>query len=126
MSDTRSKQRAPSGLGKPARALWRAVTAGLVLRADELAILETACRTRDQIASLEQLLVASPAAIEGSRGQQVLHPAIAELRLQRQLLAALLAKLDMPEAAGGTAWDGLSTSARGRKAALHRWHPKSA
>jgi hypothetical protein len=35
---------------------------------------------------------------KGSTGQRVLHPGVAEARQQRQLMAALLGRLDIPEA----------------------------
>jgi hypothetical protein len=100
------------------------VTGGLVLRPDELAVLEAACRTRDQIAVLEDVLKASEPVVLGSTKQSVLHPAIAEARLQRQLLAQLLGRLDVPEEGDGSAseWEGLTNSQRSRKAALARWH----
>jgi hypothetical protein len=117
------KRRAPAGLGKAGRRLWRSVSDGLVLRADELAVLEAAARTADQVATLEAAVAASPPMIPGSRGQSILHPAIAELRLQRQLLSSLLGRLDVPEEEAGfaSAWDGLSSSQRARRAARARW-----
>jgi hypothetical protein len=106
--------------------MWRSVTAGLVLRADELAILREACGVRDTIAALEEKLACAPVMLPGSRGQEVVNPAMPELRLQRQLLATLLARLDMPEQDAGTGaaeWENLGNSQRARKAALARWRP---
>jgi hypothetical protein len=127
VSRPRSKQRAPAGLGSAGRGLWRSVTAGLVLRPDELAVLREACGVRDTIELLQERLDGAPAIVAGSRGQQIVNPGIPELRLQRQLLATLLARLDVPEggvAAGAAGeWEGLSNSQRARKAALARWRP---
>lgn len=116
------RHRAPGGMGDAGRKLWRAVTAGLVLRADELATLEAACRTADAIAALEFVIAAEPTMIAGSMKQAVVHPAITEVRLQRELLARLLSRLDLPEEGeDGNVWDGLSSSQRARKAARARW-----
>ncbi len=123
MSDRKRSQRAPTGLGVTGKRLWAAVTGGLTLRPDELAVLESAARTADQVAALERVVAGSPLMIPGSKGQEVLHPAIAELRLQRQLLAALLGRLDVPEAVDGigSEWDSMTSSQRARKAARARW-----
>jgi hypothetical protein len=115
-------QRAPTRFGKAGKRLWTAVTDGLTFRPDELAVLESACRTADQVAGLEATLAGAPTMIAGSTGQLVLHPAIAELRLQRQLLASLLGRLDVPEVdAIGSEWENLTNSQRARKAARARW-----
>lgn len=112
----------PAGLGEAGKALWSSVTAGLTFRPDELAVLASACGVADQVAELEATLAASAPMVAGSKGQEVLHPAIPELRLQRQLLATLLARLDMPEEAGEAGeWDGLTASQRARRAARARW-----
>lgn len=124
IADVRAARESPRAAGFAAAGarLWREVTAGLELRPDELAILAAAARTADQIAALEQTVAASPPMIPGSKDQDVLHPAIPELRLQRQLLSTLLAKIDVPEHEGvGGEWDGLTASSRARKAAAVRW-----
>lgn len=114
--------RAPSGLKATGKRLWAQVTNGLTFRPDELAILDQACRVADQVAALERVLAKSKSMIPGSTGQQVLHPAIAELRLQRSTLSTLLARLDIPEADGDLSeWDGLTASQRARRAARARW-----
>jgi hypothetical protein len=126
VTETRKSHRAPAGLSPVAKKLWKAVTEGLRMRPDELATLDAACRTADQIAALEAVVAASPPMIPGSKAQEVLHPAIPELRLQRQLLSQLLGRLDVPEAGDGDGfageWDNLTSSQRARKAALARWH----
>jgi pyruvate/2-oxoglutarate dehydrogenase complex dihydrolipoamide acyltransferase (E2) component len=118
----------PAEFGPAGQELWRQVIShgeeGLILRPDEAAVLATACRTADQITTLEATLARSPAMmIPGSKGQEILHPAIAELRLQRQLLAQLLGRLDVPEHLGDEdgEWDNLTASQRARKAARERW-----
>ena len=119
-----SAPRAPQGLGAAGRALWRRLHAdGLTYRADEVEVLREAARTADVVARLEEALVDVDVIVPGSRGQDALHPAVAELRLQRQLLAQLLGKLDVPEEAEALEgeWDGLSATDRARKAARARW-----
>jgi hypothetical protein len=115
-------QRAPKGLGDAGRRMWRSLTtgAGLTYRADELVTLEGACRTADLIAELDEVIAREPTMLDGSMGQKVVHPAVQEVRLQRQLLASLLSRLDLPEEGdeiGTSEWDGLSASQRARKAA---------
>lgn len=112
----------PAHLTDAGRRLWVAVTDGLEFRPDEYAVLAQACATADAIATLEHELSSGSVMIAGSRGQDVLHPAVAELRQQRALLASLLSRLDIPETdAAGDAWDGLSASQRARRAAHARW-----
>lgn len=125
MSEKRSP--APAGLGAAGVRLWVAVTAGLTLRADEYSLLEAACRCADQVEALDAVLASSGSMIAGSKGQQVLHPAIPELRQQRQVMASLLGRLDIPEGGDGlgTEWDGLSASQRARRAARARWDRKA-
>jgi hypothetical protein len=69
---------------------------------------------------LEKVIEEEPTMIAGSMKQRVVHPAITEVRLQRQLLSGLLARLDVPEL-GGVGWDSLTSSERARKAAVARW-----
>src|SRR5919201_6739739 len=121
-------QRAPTGLGAAGKRLWKSVTEGLTFRPDELATLESACRTADLVAELDAVIAKAPTMIVGSMGQRVVHPAIQEARLQRQLLASLLSRLDLPEAdgLGGSEWDGLTAKQRARRAARARWDRRAA
>lgn len=139
----------PPDLGDAGLALWESITlwapgsdedpsdddSHLLWRPDDIAVLHEACATRDLIASLTGETKSAPAMMPGSRGQQVINPAIQELRQQRQLLASLLRQLGLPDHEGkveGKAgsgespepkgeWDGLSASQRARKAAGKRW-----
>ena len=114
----------PSGYGPAGDTLHERLSDGIVLRADELVILDVACRLADTVATLETAMTDEPMTIEGSKGQTVLHPLVAELRQQRALLAATVARLDIPEGeAGGVPgeWDNLTASQRARRAAHHRW-----
>lgn len=111
----------PISLGAAGRGLWADVTAGLELRPDEAAVLTQACGVADQIATLTAVLADAPIITTGSKDQDVLHPAVPELRQQRALLASLLGRLSIPESDERDDWDSLSASARGRRAARARW-----
>lgn len=119
--------RAPSGLGKAGKRLWKAITGidGLELRPDEIEVLEQACALRDQIERLQQAADTGPVEVTGSRGQVVIAPAIQELRHSRAELARLLRQLAIPdpedEGDEEGEWDGLTASQRARKAARARW-----
>lgn len=90
---------APRALGKTGKRLWRdchlALQEGWGFDGRDLAWLSQACRTADLIASLERQLVADGLLFEGSQGQSRLHPAVAELRQQRDLLGRTLARLQL-------------------------------
>ncbi len=112
----------PTDLGPAGVRLWDTITAdGLILRPDESALLDQACRVADQVETLAEVVASSPVVIAGSRGQEIVHPAVAELRLQRSLLASLVAKIAVPDGEGEGDWDGLSASERARKASRARW-----
>jgi hypothetical protein len=120
--------RPPAALKAAGKRLWKDVTSGLTLRPDELAILAEAGKVADQIAALERAVARGTTLVPGSTGQPRLNPAIGELRLQRQALAALLARLDIPEDTGlpRGEWDGISASTRARMAARRRWGQRGA
>jgi hypothetical protein len=70
----RRAHRAPAGLGTAGRHLWRRITEGLRLRPDELALLEAACRTADDLAALEGALRKAKPVVTGSAGQLCPNP----------------------------------------------------
>ena len=82
-------------------------------------MLAEACRTADTIDRLTTAASDSPVMIAGSKGQQIVHPAVVELRLQRAAFASLLGRLAIPDTAAG--WDNLTASQRARRAANARW-----
>lgn len=127
MAAGKRKPRQPSGLKAAGKQLWSSVLEGLTLRPDEISIVAAAAKTADQVAALERHVAKSGIMIAGSMGQKVLNPTIPELRQQRQLLASLLARLDIPEAEEGAPgeWDNLDASQRARKAARARWSRKA-
>ena len=87
--------RTPAGLQKPGKALWRRITAEFDLESDpdKAELLFQACRTADQIAELDEAAAEAPLTVKGSMGQPVISPFIAEARVQRGLLAQLLARM---------------------------------
>ena len=114
--------RAPAGLRRRGKALWRDVLSGFQLSEGECALLLEGCRCLDDIEALQLAVADAPMTTIGSRGQDVVHPLRAELRSERLLLAKLLSQLDVPMPNEGPgSWDGLSASSRARKASRARW-----
>lgn len=112
---------APPNLHDAGQALWASVTSkGYVLRPDELARLESVCKTADMIARLEDVWAEAgfPSITSGSMGQEVIHPLIGELRAQRAALDGALVRLKLPDVGAEPADDG---SVKARKAAAARW-----
>jgi hypothetical protein len=60
----------------------------------------TACRTADRVEHLEQLAATTDPVVEGRSGP-IIHPLLAEVRQQAQLLARLVAALRLPDEATG-------------------------
>ena len=81
--------RVPPGLGPRGRRLYRDLRAGFDFDAGESVVLNEACRTADLVDRLASRLAAEELIVDGSRGQSVLNPIAAELRLQRDLLGRL-------------------------------------
>ncbi|MCG7606413.1 MULTISPECIES: hypothetical protein [Mycobacterium] len=82
------------------KALWRKITAEFYLEnePDRLELLFQACKVADQIAELDEAAAEAPLTVRGSMGQPVISPFIAEARVQRGLLAQLLARMNFAEA----------------------------
>jgi hypothetical protein len=91
---------APDGLADAGSALWESIAGKYELRADESRVLEDACREADLIERLTAFLVDEPLMLTGSMGQPVVHPAVAELRQHRTVLASLLRGLKLPDESG--------------------------
>lgn len=112
-----SKHKAPATLADAGKALWADVTAKYDLRVDELAVLESACKTADMIAILDKEwdALGKPFLTRGSMGQDVIHPLIGERRAQQSQLAKLLGQLKLPDDSGAAAPN------QQRDAAQSRW-----
>ena len=87
--------RAPRGLGTAGKRLWESVSADFEMAEHEAAELEEACRCRDRLVQLRDLVERDGLMLVTSQGPR-LHPAIAEERAQRLALARLLATLGVP------------------------------
>lgn len=123
MTTTPRKPAAPAGLNGAGRALWRRVVTEYELRADELRLLEDACRTADVVDQLTADLKGQPSTVKGVGGQLRAHPLLTEVRAQRVALAAMLKQLKLPdepgEARATTA--AAARSVQARAAAQTRW-----
>ena len=116
------KPAVPTGLREGA-ALWRAITGKYTLRPDELVWLEQACRAQDRIAEMREER-GSRLTAKGSMGQLIAHPLLQEERAHEAQIAALLARLKLPDLAeGGAQGTGAEKprSVQARKAAQSRW-----
>lgn len=92
----------PDDLGPRGLGFWEATVArvddlGMDLTTDEREILTAAVRTLDEIDGLEEAIRKNGVTVDGSRGQQVAHPALSAVRAHRVVLGQLLKQLDLPE-----------------------------
>jgi hypothetical protein len=111
------RDRAPGGLGREGRALWRAVTAEIVLETPaERRWLADACRLADRAAVLAAAIERDGHVIPGRWGP-ILNPAIAEERRLRTSCAALLARIEV----AGAGEQAATASELGRRLARSRW-----
>ena len=85
----------PRNLHAAGRRLWDTATAEFSWADHELAMLEEACRTRDRIVQLDKAVTDDGLMLTSSQGMRV-HPAVAECRQQRLVLARLLVSLGIP------------------------------
>src|SRR6478752_10870229 len=91
----RRNMRTPAGLQARGKALWKKITGEFDLEnePDKAEMLFQACKTADQIAELDEAAAEAPLTVKGSMGQPVISPFISEARVQRGLLAQLLARM---------------------------------
>lgn len=119
-----SKPKKPEGLADAGAALWKSIAdAQYELRADELRVLEDACRTADLIEDLRLEALDAQRIVKGSQGQPVINPLISELRQYRSTLASLLRQLHLPDEGGVSPSD--KSSAAGRALVSNRWHKRA-
>jgi phage terminase small subunit len=112
------KPKCPPRLDAAGRALWRRFVERFEFDPHELAVLESACRQADDVATLEALIADDGMTVPGSAGQPRLHPAVAEARNGRLALGKLLAQLRLPEDAQPIRSE---ASTRAQRAAEVRW-----
>lgn len=115
-----SKPKPPASLEAAGKAFWGEVISKYDLRVDELAVLESACKTADMIATLDKEwdALGKPFLTRGSMGQDVIHPLIGERRAQQSQLAKLLGQLKLPDDPANPAG---ATPNQQRGAAQSRW-----
>jgi hypothetical protein len=96
-SSSEDDVRPPSGLKAPGRKLWAAVINKYVLTSAEVAMLEQAAHTADELDRLERAVrKLSDLVTTGSTGQLKPHPLLAEVRAHRMLLERLCTALCLP------------------------------
>ena len=106
----------PTGLKARSRRLWKTVTTDYELRADELDLLEDACREMDLFDALERELKGAAYLVKGSQGQDVINPLVAEIRQHRATKKSLWGALKLPDD------EQTSTAVNAqRKGGLSRW-----
>lgn len=110
---------APKGLKIDGRRFWKAVVKEYKLRPDEQIVLQSACKTIDQITELESAMVGQPLVTKGSMGQEREHPLLSEVRQQRALLARAVAQLKLPDPTSGAKVNQQREAAQSRWAAAH-------
>jgi P27 family predicted phage terminase small subunit len=118
-------RRPPAGLGRRGGALWRRVVAevdaaGCDLDARELELLAQACRAASVLGQLEAVVARDGVMATGSKGQTVVHGAVAEARQQRLVILRLLAAIGLEERSS-EAVSSSPASQRARRAADARW-----
>lgn len=107
---------------RPGKELWRSIHAVFDFEDEpgKLAVLEQACRTRDEIDRLEAAMEGQPYTVLGSAKQVQVHPLVSEARFQRKTLAELLSRIGLPD--NGEPDDPRTRRrAAGLKAARARW-----
>lgn len=99
MDDKPTIPRAPRGLQREGKALWRDThsTFDFADEPHKVQILAQACRVADVIAEMDEAAAEAPLTVKGSMGQPVISPFIAEARAQRALQAQLLGRLGLPD-----------------------------
>lgn len=89
-------KKAEPGL-EPIEAIRTGLPAGVELDEREEALLDMAARQARDIARAEADIETRGYLVEGSRGQPVINPSVAEVRQSRLALGKLLGQLDLPE-----------------------------
>lgn len=112
----------PPGLGTAGRKLWRAVLAAKDLSAGDLRVLEDACGEADVVAAIVAALEEhGEMIVQGSQGQPVPNPLLAELRQHRAVLNTLIRGLKLPQEGQDAASQARSASEAAQVAARAKW-----
>jgi hypothetical protein len=111
--------RTPAGLKARGRAFWRDCTREFEFSDAESALLEEVCRCLDRLDLLDSSIAEFGAMVDGSKGQQVVNPALTEARGQQAILHRLVAALKLPDSDGEPIPTGRTIGAQA--AAATRW-----
>ena len=112
---------APANLESRGLKFWQDATGVYEFRADELLILEDACRELDVIDRLEEELRTADLLVKGSMGQDVANPLLGEVRQHRALYARLVKQLALPDGEAEADQGAGDRSSKARSAANARW-----
>ena len=97
MSEPKTQvQRAPSGLAKSGRRLWRSIADEYDLEIHEQLLLGEACRVADRLDLLADALKDAPLTTRNARGDEVSNPLLVESRMLGAAFAKLIASLRLP------------------------------
>ena len=110
----------PDGMGARGSKFWIDSVSTYELRADELHVLEDACRELDLVDEIREQLKDAEFVTMGSQGQDVAHPLLGEIRHHRALFARLVAQLKFPDEEDEGEAE-VPTSVKNRAAAEARW-----
>ncbi len=117
--------KAPTGLAKQGKALWKSFLSDLEddwdLDARELYLLERACRCADELALLEKAIDGDGVTVAGSRDQTIVHPALSEARQLRLVQLRLLSSIEMADPSDPGSQTSTPAQAQARRAARSRW-----
>lgn len=111
----------PGDLAEAGSAFWSRVVGTWELDADDLALLEQACFTMDELARLTEAARLAEPMTQGSKGQPVVNGIFQEVRLHRLTLARLLKELALTEDEQEQDPAARFRSENARNAATSRW-----
>ncbi|MFI7581718.1 P27 family phage terminase small subunit [Kocuria kalidii] len=94
-SEKKRAPRVPRGLGEDGKDLWRAVVKEYDLTESEREILAEACRLRDTLRALREIVAVDGMMQDSPQGRRT-HPAVVEARNSSKLLGQHLASLRLP------------------------------
>src|SRR5260221_9106650 len=86
----------PAGLAQSGRALWRETLSEYGLNPAESLMLTQLCRAADRLDAIETELSGADLTVEGSTGQPVAHPLLAEWKATARVAASLARALPLP------------------------------
>lgn len=92
-----STPRAPKGLQRSGRSLWRSVVETYELTTAERLLLGECCRVADRLDALHEAHEGEAMTVTNFKGDEVAHPLLVEARQQGIVYARLIAALRLPD-----------------------------